>query len=110
MDFVFVGGIVLLVLLGPWVLVWRISSRRKPTTPGFARRTRPAHSEDPGTDASAGTGGGEATGNAAADDASRRGSADGLSLRVSDWNTRTLSLRETDCQLCGVGSVGRVQW
>jgi uncharacterized membrane protein len=29
MDFVFVGGIVLLVLLGPWVLVWRISSRRK---------------------------------------------------------------------------------
>src|SRR5580704_18152892 len=29
MDFVFVGGIVLLVLPGPWVLVWRISSRRK---------------------------------------------------------------------------------
>ena len=29
MDFVFVGGIVLLVLLGPWVLVWRVSSRRK---------------------------------------------------------------------------------
>jgi uncharacterized membrane protein len=29
MDFVFVGGIVLLVLLGPWVLVWRTSSRRK---------------------------------------------------------------------------------
>ena len=29
MDFVFVGGIVLLVLLGPWALVWRISSRRK---------------------------------------------------------------------------------
>src|ERR1700730_6443813 len=25
-----------------------------------------------------------------------RGSTDGLSLRVSDWNSRTLSLRETD--------------
>jgi uncharacterized membrane protein len=29
MDFVFIGGIVLLVLLGPWVLVWRTNSRRK---------------------------------------------------------------------------------
>jgi len=28
-DFVFAGGIVLLVLLGPWVLVWRVNSRRK---------------------------------------------------------------------------------
>jgi uncharacterized membrane protein len=28
-DFVFGGGIVLLVLLGPWVLVWRVNSRRK---------------------------------------------------------------------------------
>src|SRR5437016_7092352 len=45
----------------------------------------------------------------AADDASWRGSADGLSLRVGDWNSRTLSLRETDCQLCRSGSVGRVQ-
>jgi uncharacterized membrane protein len=29
MDFVFVGGIVLLVLLGHWVLVWRTNSKRK---------------------------------------------------------------------------------
>lgn len=28
-GFVFVGGIVLLVLLGPWVLLWRASSRRR---------------------------------------------------------------------------------
>lgn len=28
-DFVFGGGIVLLVLLGPWVLVWWVNSRRK---------------------------------------------------------------------------------
>ena len=27
----------------------------------------------------------------------------------SDWNTRTLSLRQADCQLCRTGSVGRVQ-
>jgi hypothetical protein len=34
----------------------------------------------------------------------RVGSADGLSLRVSDWNSRTLSLQETDCQLGGTST------
>jgi transposase len=38
------------------------------------------------------------------------GPADGIGIRVSDWNSPTLSLRQTDCQLCGVGSRGRVQW
>ena len=28
-DFVSIAAIVLLVLLGPWVLVWRVNSRRK---------------------------------------------------------------------------------
>ena len=37
------------------------------------------------------------------------GSADGLSVRVGDWNTRTLSLRQADRQLCGTGPVGRIQ-
>src|SRR5437763_9677814 len=32
------------------------------------------------------------------------GSADGLSLRAGDWNSRTLLLRETDRQLCRSGS------
>ena len=81
----------------------------RPTTPGFARRTRPTHSEGPGTDPSFGRGSGEATGDAATDDPFRRGPTDGLSVRVSDWNTRTLSLRQADCQLCRTGSVGRVQ-
>ena len=79
------------------------------TTPGPARLTRPTHSEDPGTDPSAGRGGGEASRDAAADDASRRRSVDGLSFRVGDWNSRTLSLRQANRQLCGAGSVGRIQ-
>ena len=28
-EFVFIGGIVLFVLLGPWALVWRVNARRK---------------------------------------------------------------------------------
>ena len=81
-----------------------LGSVGRPTTPGFARRTRPTHSEGPGTDPSFGRGSGEATGDAATDDPSRRGPTDGLSVRVSDWNTRTLSLRQADCQLCRTGS------
>ena len=32
-----------------------------------------------------------------------------LAFELSDWNIRTLSLRQADRQLCGTGSVGRVQ-
>jgi len=78
-------------------------------TPGPARLIRPTHAEDPGTDPSAGRGSREATGDAAADDASRRGPADGTGLRVGHWNSPTLSWRQADRQLCGAGSVGRIQ-
>ena len=80
-----------------------------PTSPRPARLTRPTDSEDPGLDASARRGSGEAASGAATDDPSRSGSADGLSLRVGDWNSRTLSLRQANRQLCGSGSFGRVQ-
>ncbi len=48
-------------------------------------------------------------GDAATDDASRSRSADGIGFRVGDRNSRTFSLRQTNRQLCGSGSVGRVQ-
>jgi len=40
---------------------------------------------------------------------SRSRSADGIGFRVGNWNSRTLSLRQANRQLCGAGSVGRVQ-
>ena len=81
----------------------------EPATPGPARLTRPADAEDPGTDACAGTGGREASGDATADDASRSRPADSTSLRVGDRNAGPVSLRQTDRQLCGAGSRGKVQ-
>ena len=50
------------LVLAPWA---------QPTSPRPARLTRPADAEDPGTDASAGGGSGEAARGAATDDASR---------------------------------------
>jgi transposase len=74
-----------------------------------ARVTRSADSEDSGVDASARRGSREATCGAATDDPSRSRRADGVSLRVGDWNTRPLSLRQANRQLCGSGSDGSVQ-
>ena len=87
----------------PGTGVDRLGALGHAPTPGLASLTRSTHAQDPRTDAGAGRGNGEASGDAAVGDASRRGSADGFSVRVSDWNSRTLSLRETDCQLCGTG-------
>ena len=92
----------------PGTGVDRIGALGHAPTPGLASITRSTHAQDPRTDAGAGRGNGEASGDAAVGDASRRGSADGVSVRVSDWNSRTLSLRETDCQLCGTGSIGEL--
>ena len=86
--------------LAPWA---------KPTPPGPARLTRPTDTEDPGVDASARRGSREATCSAATDDPSRSRRADGVSLRVGDWNSRPVSLRQANRQLCGPGSVRRVQ-
>ena len=57
------------------------------------------YAEDPGTDAKAGTGGGEAARDAATEDASRSGSVDRTGVRVGDRNAGTFSLRQTDRQL-----------
>ena len=83
------------IVLAPWASA---------TTSGPARLTRPTDAEDPGTDASLGRGSGEASGGAALDDPSRSRTADGTGLRVGDRNSRTLSLRQTDRQLCRSGS------
>src|SRR5580658_8836937 len=66
-----------------------------------ARLTRLTDAEDPATDACAGRGSGEASSDAAVDDASRSRSADRPGVRVGGWNSRTLSLRETDRQQLG---------
>src|SRR5579859_602296 len=87
----------------------RIGSVGHASTARLARLTRPTDAEDPGTDACSGRGSGEASGDAALDDASRSWSADGAGVRAGDWNSRTLSLRETDYKLCRSGSDGRVQ-
>ena len=73
----------------------RIGSVGESATPGPARLSRPTNAEDPGTDACAGRGSREASGDVAADDASRGRSADSTSLRVGDRNSPTLSLRQT---------------
>src|SRR5262249_36710001 len=59
--------------------------------------------------AGVGSGSGEASGDAATDDASRSRAANSPGVRVGDWNSRTLSLRQADCQLCGTGSVRGVE-
>ena len=64
--------------------------------------TRPPHTEDSATDASSGRGSRETSGDTATDDPSRSGRADGVSLRVGDWNSRTISLRQANRQLCGL--------
>src|SRR5438132_8205276 len=79
------------------------------TTPRLARLTRPTDAEDPGADACAGRGSGEASSGAALANPSRSGTADGTGVRVGDWNSRTVSLRQADCQLRRSGSVGRIQ-
>src|ERR1035441_3228844 len=82
----------------------------KPTTAGLARVTGPTNTQDPGADASARAGSGEATCDAAVNDASWGRTSDGIGVRVGDRDTATVSLRETDCQLCGLGAVGGIQW
>ena len=99
--------------------LWRGRSQRtgvvepgsvgQPTTTRPARLTRPADPGDSGVDASARRRSREATGSAATDDPPWSRRADGVSLRVGDWNSRPLSLRQANRQLCGPGSVGRVQ-
>src|SRR5579863_884718 len=79
------------------------------TTPRLARLTGSTDAEDTRSDAPIGTGSGKATGDAAADDASRSRPADGPGVRVGDRNARTFSLRQTDCQLRGTGADGRLQ-
>jgi hypothetical protein len=88
----------------------RAGIRGRPSSPRPARLTRLTDAEGPGTDACTGRGSGEASGDAAVDDASRSRSADGTGFRVGDRNSATLSLREADRQLCGVGSRGELQW
>ena len=66
----------------------KLAALGQPTTPRLARLTGSTDAEDPGSDAPTGTGSGEATGDAAADDASRRGPADGTGLRVSGRNAQ----------------------
>src|SRR5208283_433739 len=89
--------------------VHRTGALGQPTAAGSARLTRPTDAEDPGTDACAGRGSREASGDAAADDASRSRSADGTGLRVGDRNTGALPLRQAVGQLHRAGSDGRVQ-
>src|SRR5579864_760263 len=36
--------------------------------------------------------------------------ADGVGIRVGHWNSRTVSLREADRQLCGARARGGIQW
>jgi hypothetical protein len=86
--------------LAPW------ASRRLSGSVGV---TRPTHAADPEVGASTRSGSGEASGGAAADDAPRSGAADGIGFRVSDRNSGPFSLRETDRQLCGAGSRGKLQ-
>ena len=40
---------------------------------------------------------------------SRSRSADGIGFRVGNWNSRTLSLRQANRQLCGAGAIRRVE-
>src|SRR5437868_5263749 len=58
----------------------RLDSVGNASTSRLARLTRPTDAEDSETHASPGTGSGEAPGDAAVDDASRRRSADGIGL------------------------------
>jgi hypothetical protein len=58
---------------------------------------------DPEVDASTRSGSGKASGDAAADDAPRSGTVDGIGFRVSDRNSGPFSLWETDRQLCRAG-------
>ena len=60
--------------------IHRTGALGQPTKAGPARPTRPTDTEDPGTDACAGRGSGEASGDTAADDASRSRSTDGTGL------------------------------
>src|SRR4051794_6001976 len=89
--------------------IHRTGSLGQPTTPGPPRLARSTHAEDPGTNACAGRGSGEASSNATADDTSRSGAADGTGLRVGDRNSRALPLRQATRQLCRTGTGGEVQ-
>src|SRR6476469_3098865 len=60
--------------------IHRIGSLGHPATAGLTRLARSTHAEDPGADACAGTGSGEACGDAATDDASRSRPVDGSGL------------------------------
>ena len=91
-------------------LALALAPRGKPTRSRSAGRTRPTHAEDPGTDSLFRRGSGTASGDTAADDASRRRTADSAGFRTSDWNTGTLPPWQASRQLCGVGAIGRVQW
>src|SRR3954447_25779668 len=100
--------------------LWRPAGRQElesialalgqPTAPGPPRLARSTHAEDPGTNACAGRGSGEASSNATADDTSRGGAADGTGLRTGDRNSRALPLRQATRQLCRTGAGGEVQW
>src|SRR4029077_8516979 len=94
----------------PGTGVVRTGSLGQPATPGLARLTRPNDAEDPGTDACVGGGSGEASGDAAADDAPGSWAADGARLRVGDWSSGTFPLRQASGQLCRTGAVGGIQW
>ena len=56
----------------------------QPATPGLTRLTRPTNAQDSGTNSRFGGGGGDASGDTAADDASRSRPADGAGFRIGD--------------------------
>jgi transposase len=81
----------------------------QPTTPRSARLTRPTNAEDPPVDAPVRRDGGAARGGSPTADASWSRATDGVGLRTGHRNSRTFRMRQTDRQLRGTGSGGRVQ-
>src|SRR5215469_4828002 len=79
------------------------------TTRGFARVAGSPEPDDCPTDASDRAGSGEVPASAPPHDASWGGYPDGLGLRTDYRRGRTISVREADCVLLGVGAVRGVE-
>ena len=90
----------LAIRLAPW------ASRRRQDLLEFAGPTEPEHRE---ADGSGGAGSGEMSRSPAINDTSRGWSPDRTRLRASDRNGGAVSLRQADCELSGIGTVGGLQ-
>ena len=88
------------------VLIGSVGQPAATRTPGVVRPTEP---EYPRVECSCGAGSDQATGSAAAHDASWCGFADGTGLRVDRGDPATICLWQADRELCGIGANGRIQ-